>query len=304
MNAALGPMRAVVRAGGEVRLAQVARPHRRQGWARVRVLVAGICRTDLYAADGSLAVDEPRVLGHELVGEIVEVDPGSALLVGQRVTASPLLRGRDGPGESDGIPAMLGIALDGAFAEEVVLPVSALYPVPRDLELRRAAFVEPLAAALAVLKAPIRSSDRGLLLGAGRIAEVTLRILRARGFDRVEQRTLEETAQLAAGSFDHVIETSATEATLAAALRAVRPGGVVVLKSRPARSVPLDVARAVMNDVTLAAVGYASFREAIALAAELPLEDLLGEIYPLASFAEAFRRARDESASPKLFLEV
>ncbi len=306
MTAALGPMRAVVRAGGEVRMERVARPRRPEGWARVRVLVAGICRTDLYAADGSLAVNEPRVLGHELVGEIVELDAGSAISapgamrLGQRVTATPLLR--DLGLQGDGAPAMLGIALDGAFAEEVVLPVSALHPVPRELELRRAAFVEPLAAALAVLKAPIRSSDRGLLLGTGRIAELTLRILRARGFDRVERRSLEEAAGLTAGSFDHVIETSATEATLAAALRAVRPGGVVVLKSRPARPVPLDVARAVVNDVTLAAVGYAPFREAIALAAELPLDDLLGEIYPLERFAAAFTRAREESSSPKLFL--
>ncbi len=263
----------------------------------MRVLLAGICRTDLYAADGLLAVTAPRILGHELVGEIVEIDDdlGGNLALGQRVTAMPLLR-------SGATVAMLGVALDGAFAEELVLPAELIHPLPPTLELRRAAFVEPLAAALAVLKAPIGPDQRGVVLGSGRIADLTLRVLRARGFHRVEALSVGEARARSAGSFDHVVETAADEATLAAALHSVRPGGVVVLKSRPSRPVPLDVARAVVNDVTLAAVGYASFARAIALALELPLDDLLGEIYPLERFAVAFDRARQERESGKLFL--
>ena len=292
-------MRALLRSGGAARLGNAPRPQRPPGWARVRVLLAGICRTDLYAAEGLLPVLEPRILGHELVGEIVEVDggclEGSALSPGQRVTALPLLR-------TGASVSMLGVDLDGAFAEELVVPASLLHVVPPELELRRAAFVEPLAAALAVLKAPIRPEQRGLVLGSGRIAELTTRVLRARGFHRIEGLTVEEARAREAGHFDHVIETSADETTLAAALHAVRPGGVIVLKSRPPRAVPLDVARAVVNDVTLAAVGYAPFPEAIALACELPLDDLLGKVHPLERFALAFAQARDERASGKLFL--
>ena len=65
-------MRAVVREGS-VRLV-----HREgvrvPGEVTVAVRRAGICRTDLYVADGLLAVDEPRTLGHEAVGVVVDGD--------------------------------------------------------------------------------------------------------------------------------------------------------------------------------------------------------------------------------------
>jgi len=293
-------MRAVVRAGrgsrrgrdgantgGGARLARVALRAPQAGWVRARVLLAGICRTDLYAARGEIAVDEGRVLGHELVGEVE----------GDRVTVSPLVpcgacggcaRGRCGA------PRMIGVAIDGAFAEHVVVPAAAVHRVPRELPLRRAAYVEPIAASLAVLRAPIRPSERGLVVGEGRIAALTERILRAHGFERVAR-----SGSADGEPFDFAIETSADR--LDEALRAVRPGGVVVLKSRPARAVPLDLARAVLNDVTLASVSYAPFDEAIALAATLPIDDLLGDAFPLERFETAFARA-SEPGAPKIFL--
>ncbi len=296
-------MRAVVRDGNGVSLVQAPRPVRPPGWLRLRVLLAGICRTDLYAAEGLLSVSGPRILGHELVGQVLEADPGSAMATGTRVTVAPLLP----CGACHGCrrsaaclePRMLGVAVDGAFAEELVVPETSAHRVPGDLSLRRAAYTEPIAASLAVLGAPIRREQRGAVLGSGRIATLTARILDAHGFARVELL-----ADLAAdpGAFDFLVETSATEEVLAAALRGVRPGGVVVLKSRPPRAVAIDVARAVLHDVTLAAVGYGSFPDAVRLAGELPVDDLLGDVFPLEAFAAAFARARDERGAAKLFL--
>jgi hypothetical protein len=54
--------------------------------------------------------------------------------------------------------------------------------------------------------------------------------------------------------------------------------------------------------VTLAAVSYGAFPEAVALARELALEDLLGDVYPLARFDAALARAREPGDGPKLFL--
>jgi len=301
-------MRALVRDADQVRLAECPRAQLRPGWMRIRVLLAGICRTDLYAAEGLFPMTGARTLGHELAGAVLVASDASAFRPGDRVTVAPLIPCEDCSGCRHTArcrnPGMLGVDVDGGFADEVVVPESCVVAVPRELPLRRAAYVEPIAASLAVLNAPIRPDDRGAILGTGRIATLTARILAARGFRSVTM--LDEGARAHATRddlpFDFVIETSATEATLRAALRAVRPGGVVVLKSRPAAPVPLQVTRAVHLDVTLSAVGYGSFADAVTLARELDLEDLLGDVFPLESFALAFARARDANGGPKLFL--
>jgi threonine dehydrogenase-like Zn-dependent dehydrogenase len=288
-------MKAVVREGGLAHIARIAQPEAPTGWVRLRVLLAGICRTDLYVAEGSLPVAEGRVLGHELVGELES---------GERATVSPILPCSDcaacRAGQRCVSPKMLGVDVDGAFAEYVVVPEACVHRVPKDLPLRRAAYVEPVAASLAVVRVPIRPGERGLVLGAGRITSLTARILAARGFSRLTTCGVE--APIDEGAFDFVVETAATTDVLDAALRAVRPGGVIVLKSRPPQRTPIDVARAVRKDVTLAAVSYASFEESIALVAELAIDDLLGDAFPLERFDAAFARAREPGA-PKVFLE-
>lgn len=274
------------------------------GEARVRVLLAGICRTDLQAAEGKLGVAEGRVLGHEFVGVVEEVGPGCSLAPGARVTATPLLPcgACEGCERSEGCyrPSLLGVQRDGVFAAQAVLPASALHEVPATLPLRRAAYVEPVAAALAVFNAPIRPEQRGVLIGKNRIAELTRRLLEARGFTSLAHA--DEGEPLPPDRFDFAIETVATTATVEAMLRAVRPRGCVVLKSRPAAPVALDVALAVRRELRLHATGYGSFREAVALLAHLPVDDLLGDVFPLAHHRDAFAQAtRSESA--KLFLE-
>lgn len=295
--------KAVVRGAQGPRWATHAAPAPGPGEARVRVLLAGICRTDLHAAEGTLPVSEGRVLGHEFVGVVDEVGPGVALARGARVTASPLLPcgacGACGAGAPCHQPGMLGIHHDGAFADQLTLPAAALHQVPASLPPRRAAYVEPVAAALAVFNAPISPHQEGLLLGKNRIAELTLRLLRARGFSRICHE--EAGAPLPPDRFAFAIETSATTETLLAMMQSVRPGGCIVLKSRPVAPVALDVALAVRRDLRLHAVSYGSFREAIELLAALPVDDLLGEVFPLHRFDDAFALAR-RSEAKKLFL--
>jgi threonine dehydrogenase-like Zn-dependent dehydrogenase len=291
---------AIVSDGSGVRRERRRRPSLPRGWVRLRVLLAGICRTDVHAADGLLPLGGVRVLGHEAVGEIMEADEGSRLERGGRATISPLLACGGCPGCAAGArcarPRMLGVDVDGAFADEAVVPEACVVPVPRAMPLRRAAYVEPIAASLAVLRAPIARGARGVVVGDGRIADLTARILRARGVATFDAR------DAGAASCDFVVEAAGTDAALAEALRLVVPGGVVVLKSRPPRPLALDVAAAVRNDVTLASVSYGSFAEAAALAGELAIDDLLGDVYPLHRFEAALAVARERPLGPKVFL--
>ena len=177
-------MKALLREASGVRLARVPTPRCGPGEVRVRLAFAGVCRTDLYAADGRIPVRAPVILGHELSGV---VDAGE-LPAGTPVTAIPFVpcaacAWADPPRCTE--PERLGVHRDGAFAEHVVLPLGAVLAVPRTMPLLWAAYVEPVAAALAVLKTPIRPSERGWVAGDNRIAELTRRVLHAHGFERV-----------------------------------------------------------------------------------------------------------------------
>jgi threonine dehydrogenase-like Zn-dependent dehydrogenase len=279
-------MKAILREAGGVRLARVPIPERGPGEVLVRVAFAGVCRTDVYVADGRLAVDGPRVLGHELSGVVWEGERA-----GMRVTAIPLVpcaRCTFSDPPSCAEPQMLGLHRDGAFAEYVALPARAVLEVPDAMPLRRAAYVEPVAAALAVLKTPIKPDERGLVMGENRIAELTRRVLRAHGFG---------VATDGEGPFDFVVETGEP---LGALLARVKPGGRVILKSRPFEPVPLDLARAVAKEITLHGASYGSFRAAIALLERLCVDDLFEDAAPLEDFARVLARARANEAR-KLF---
>jgi threonine dehydrogenase-like Zn-dependent dehydrogenase len=294
-------MRAILRRQMQTTLGVTPVPRRPAGWVRLRVLLAGICRTDVHAAEGLLPTAESRILGHEMAGEVEEADTGSGFEPGDQVTVAPLLPCGSCAGCATGSrctePRMLGVDVDGVFAEQVVVPAAAVHRVPRALSLRRAAYVEPVAATLSLLSAPIRREQRGLVLGVGRIAELSTRLLRHLGF------TLENGASgEPAGTFDYVVETSGTEASLDEALHRVAPGGTVVLKSRPPGRLAFDVARAVRNDVTLCAVSYAPWPDAIRLAGELAVDDLLGDVYPLERFDAAMAVVRERPNGPKVFL--
>jgi len=300
-------MKALIRSGGRVELRSVDAPEvEAPTEVLVEVQLAGICRTDLFVAAGELPAPDPMVLGHELVGCVVGLGAEvRGLSVGDRVTASPRLPcgvcpdcRLPTPGRCRA-PRWLGIDLAGAFAERVRLPASVVVPVGEALGARQAAYVEPVAAALAVLKAGLSPHDQVLVLGEGRIALLCARVLRAHGFEQLSQGSATDAP---ACSFDAVIETVPTAAGFSRALELVRAGGTVVLKSRPPAPVPLDVRTAVSKELSFRAVEYGSFEEAVALleSRRIAVEDLLGEIYPLEAWADAFAVSRGESA--KTFL--
>ncbi|MFC4066228.1 zinc-dependent alcohol dehydrogenase [Actinoplanes subglobosus] len=295
-------MRAVVHDGGTSSVIDVPSPVRPPGWVRVRVLLAAICRTDVYAATGLLPLGGPRILGHELAGVVEEADGASAFSAGDHVSVMPLLPCGACKACADQArcaqPVMIGVEVDGAFADEMVVPEAVLVRVPAGLPLRRVALVEPMAATIAVLGAPIRPDQRGAVVGAGRIADLTVRVLRAHGF-RIDHC---ERPGSGDGGYDFVVESAGNSAALAEAVHLVRPGGVVVLKSRPAEPVSLDVGRAVRNDILFAAVSYGSFDDAVDLVGAMDVDDLFGEILPIERFDEALAMSLDQPYGPKVFL--
>lgn len=306
MSSPAPPVQAIVKTHAGVELAEVARP-RLTGDEEVLLepLRVGLCRTDLHVAAGRIPCAPPRVLGHEVAGIVRAVgDAVTRVRVGDRVTVHPLLACASCPaclnGEPCATPRMLGVDQDGGFAQMMMVPERALFLIPERMAWTRAAYVEPVAATLAVLNSPISPSGRGLVLGGGRIADLTLRVLAAHGFRDVALQPLDSGPLPRA--CDWVIDTLGSSASLDAAMRALGQGGTLVLKSRPAQPAQLNIAFAVQRELTLHAVRYAPFEDAIKLLDrnDFAVEDLFGETYPLSAFVQVFAQA-ECSETAKVF---
>lgn len=161
--------------GKEVAVEEVPRPEAREGWALVDVAFSGICGTDLHICAGEHPrAEAPLVIGHEFVGTLHTDADGFA--AGTPVAVEPLLScgvctpcrtGRSHVCERLGL---IGIDVPGGVAEQVAVPVDRLVPLPEGLDLRRAAFVEPLAVAVhAVRRSGIGLGDSVMIAGAGPI---------------------------------------------------------------------------------------------------------------------------------------
>jgi len=185
-------MAAFVWQGGEnVAVEEVPRPEAREGWALVDVAFAGICGTDLHICAGEHPrAEAPLVIGHEFVGTLN--GDANGLAAGTPVAVEPLLNcGRCTPcrtGRSHVCERLrlIGIDVPGGVAEQVAVPVDRLIPLPEDVDLKRAAFVEPLAVAVhAVRRSGLGLGDAVMIAGAGPIGLAVANCARLAGAETV-----------------------------------------------------------------------------------------------------------------------
>ena len=291
------------------------RPDRRErrlprGEARVEVLLAGICNTDLELARGYMGF--AGVPGHEFVGRVVE---GPAKLVGRRVVGEINAGcGRCAGcrrGDSRHCPkrTVLGIlGRDGAFADRLTLPIANLRRVPDSLPDEAAVFVEPVAAAFEILEQmPTDAGREAVVLGDGKLGLLVAQVLAQAGYavtsigkHEEKLRTLRKSGvrvrlveRVGALRADVVAECTGTAGGLQAALAIVRPRGTVFLKSTVAGQASLDLAPAVINEVRIQGSRCGRFEPAIAaLAAKrVDVSALVSAECPLERGVEAFQRA-------------
>jgi threonine dehydrogenase-like Zn-dependent dehydrogenase len=299
------------------------------GEARVRVLLAGICNTDLEIVRGYLRFH--GVPGHEFVGVVEEVYGASAReryagLVGRRVVGeiNAACHRPECPMCAAGMPThcptrtTLGIGgRDGAFAEYLALPAENLHPVPDGVSDRAAVFVEPLAANFEMLEqAHIRPTDRVVVLGDGKMGQLAARVLALAGCEvclvgrhaeklalarahgirtRLVERGQEASAARAPGESraDVVVECSGSAQGLETALRLVRPRGTILLKSTVADRGSLDLAPIVIDEIRIQGSRCGPFAPALRALSErrVDVEPLISATYPLVEGVAAFERA-------------
>ena len=275
----------------------------------IRVAVAGICRTDVFAAEGRIKTIDPVILGHEFSGLVEKVGDGVHLKQGDRITVMPVmpcgvckwcLIGQDVLCQHT---TMRGIDQDGCFGEFIRVPAKSVYRLPETMPFRYGAYIEPVAAAMSVLRAGLSAGERGVVYGNNRFGQLISRILYAKGFNDITLHDPSGTEKLEEGAFDFAVETIASTETMDALMAAVRPQGKIVIKSRRPEAVGIHFAEAVKKEITFSAVNYATFPEAIELiiSGKLPLDDLLGDVYPLTDFFAVFERSKTHEERKTFF---
>jgi L-iditol 2-dehydrogenase len=293
-------MQALVRSNGAVSVQNLPKPVVADGRTVVlRVTLAGLCRTDLYAAEGRIKVCEPLVLGHEFCGVVDAVGSDvESVRVGQRVAVNPLLCCTNCHH-----CAFIGIDHPGCFAEYVAVPERSVHLLPEGVSDSAAAYAEPIAASLAVLKAGIKPGEKGLIYGRNRFSQLLVNILRIRGHENVTvfDPATEDKRELEGADFDYVIETMLTADTLRDVTSAVRPCGKIILKSRQYEPVSFVMTELLKKEPTLHVVNYGSFEEALELlvSGQIQVDDLIDGIYRLDEFKSVLATAsRKESLKP------
>ena len=297
---------------GQLRyLADYPESQRQAGEALIRILVAGICSTDLEIVQGYAGFE--GVLGHEFVGEVVEAD--DQVWVGKRVVGtinvSAECDGKCGRRCPEHCPdrTVLGIiARDGIFADFVCLPLQNLLVVPDSVSDEQAVFTEPLAAAVRVIdQVGITAGMPVAVVGPGRLGMLVAQVLQSAGADvtvlgrRLSSLQLAEqlgmrvglTDDFADGSFNLAVEATGNAAGLAHALRLVPPQGTVVLKSTYADNPQVDLTPVVVNELTIIGSRCGPFAPALALLAQnaIATEPFIEGRYPLSDGLAAFEHA-------------
>jgi L-iditol 2-dehydrogenase len=299
----------------------------RDGEVRLRVSAVGLCGSDLHwyadAAIGATAIVRPLLPGHEFIGAVID-----GPRAGQRVVADPADPcGRCGACRA-GAAHLCAVGrfaghpdTDGALRTEMPWPEPLVWPLPDAIEDDAAVLLEPLGIAIhAADLAGVRAGDRAGVFGCGPIGLVLVRMLVATGVTvaiatdrrahRVEAARASgaESASVVDGSgsisrdalpeppLEVAFEASGEDAALEDAMRAVRPGGRVVIVGIPTGSRTTFVAdlarRKELSIVLCRRMQGPDLGRAIDLVAagSADLGGLVTDSYPLVDAADAFRR--------------
>jgi 2-desacetyl-2-hydroxyethyl bacteriochlorophyllide A dehydrogenase len=173
---------------GELKYTDLPEPGLQSGHAIIRIRNICLCGTDLHAFEGTQPFfNYPRILGHELSGELVEFDVAPGFQKGDNVTFLPYLN----CGECIACRAgntnccvklqVCGVHIDGGMVDYYSIPTRLLVQAD-GLSLTEMALVEPLSiGAHGIRRAAVRPGEFVLIMGAGPIGLCTTEFARLAG---------------------------------------------------------------------------------------------------------------------------
>jgi L-idonate 5-dehydrogenase len=320
----------VIHAPGDLRIEDVPTPQVDTGQVRVRVRTGGICGSDLHyyqhGGFGTIRIQQPMVLGHEVAGVIEEVGANVARLAsGDRIAVCPSRPCSTCRFCQLGLQnhcldmryygsAMRMPHVQGAFRQEIVIEAGQAFALADGISDAEGAMAEPLAVALhAVNRAGPLLGRKVLVTGCGPIGAMVIIAARRAGATHivatdVVAQPLRKAAKVGAdetvnvaeqpealaryaaekGQFDVLFEASGNERALRAAFEVVRPRGVIVQLGLSATELSLPFNTVVAKEFEMR--GAFRFHEEFGVAVELINKGLV-DLKPLVSATLSYRDA-------------
>ena len=329
-------MHAVVKSSPTPGLAYVIRPNPTPGPHEVvvRVRATSICGTDAHIynwdAWSQHRVQPPRIIGHEVCGEVVELGPavtlvakGDFVAAESHLTCGQCFQCRTGLAHVCQHYRILGVDLDGSYAEYVALPENVLWKTDPAIPPQIACLQEPLGNAVDAALAEDLTGHTVLITGCGPTGLFTAAVARTAGAATIIATDVSDyrlglAKQLGA---DHVInaktehpdqvdrlirnitrnegvdaslEMSGHPAAIHQAFRAVKNGGRVTLFGIPSEPITFDLANEVIfkglrvYGITGRKLFSTWYRIAGLFKAGLDIRPVVTHTFPLAEFEQGF----------------
>ena len=253
------------------------------------------------------------IVGHELLGEVIDGPrAGERVVCEINFACGHCGDCARGLGKHCAARTVMGILnQDGAFAEEVAVPLANLHRVPDDVPDDAAVFVEPLAAAFEILEQLGDVTDHSAwVLGDGELGLLIAQVLQGAGADitlvgkhddhlAIARDQGIATTPLSAWSREKrelVVDATGSREGFGMAVAATRPRGRVVLKSTvadPETSAALT--QLVIDEITVVGSRCGPFAPALAalLQRSVIVEPLIAAAFPLTEAPQAFARAAE-----------
>ncbi len=301
--------------------------------ALVRVARAGLCGTDVKVFKGQIPGPRPLVMGHEMVGTVIEQGARGLVAPGQRVLIDPAISCgycdlcRKGRGHLCRNGGLLGRDSDGVFSELVVVPEEKLHVIPDSVSDAAGSLLQVLGTCVhAQRSVKVFPSDTVTVIGLGVSGLLHVQLLAARGIQRLlgvtrTQWKLDlardfgaaatatpEDAQAALDDLsggrgaDLVVEAAGVEATLSQAISLAGLGGeVLVFGTITSGDKGLPYYDLYHKELTIynpRAATPADYDTGVDLAASgrLHLEDLVTHTFAVEDAASAFEAVQDGSS--------
>jgi 2-desacetyl-2-hydroxyethyl bacteriochlorophyllide A dehydrogenase len=207
---------------GKLEYTRGEKPELTKGHAIIKIKRIGICGTDLHAYEGTQPYfTYPRILGHELAGELVDFDDAPGFQRGEAVTFIPYFNCGECIACRSGKPncctsiQVCGVHIHGGMAEYLSVPSGALVH-GEGLDFDALALVEPLAiGAHGIRRAAVQTGEFVLVVGAGPIGLGTMEFARIAGANVIAMDINEARLNFCKEKLNvqHVIQAGAADVT-------------------------------------------------------------------------------------------
>jgi alcohol dehydrogenase len=335
-------MQAAVFDGKDLLLKDVPTPSVGKKEALIKVKAVGICGTDLAIYKGHLPSPTPLILGHEIVGEIVQVGAEvSPKWKGKRVTCEINANNcnlcffckHDMPTQCLTRKA-LGIDINGGFAEFLVVESYMLHDIPAQITDHQATFIEPLAAAYQTFEMmPLTALDRNIVIfGLGKLGLLILQVARTKRLSVTvvdgSNAKLEIAKKLGAKTVinrhtqkdipayirrltnnlgaDIVVDTTGSPDALKDVVASCRTRGKIHMKSTHGLATPLNITDIVVREITIYSSRCGPFEKAIEgmMSGMIKVDDLVSLVVPLEKIKEGFASYENNPDHIKTIVEI